>query len=143
MHPLGMGETAGYAMWVSQNSNLSGGAGYTPNNSWSSIHTGLMGDPALRLYAVEPPRDLSAVSSNGLVALSWAPSTATDLLGYHVYRSGTVTGAYVRLTASLLTDTAYADTTAAAGQKYSYQVRTIVREHTPGGTSTIRAWGRS
>lgn len=133
MHPLGMGETAGYAMWVSQNGSLAGGGGYTPNTD-ARTHTGLMGDPSLRLYAVEPPRNLTAISHNSQVALAWSASTENALLGYHVYRSDNIEGPYTRLTASPLGTESYADGTVSIGQTYCYMVRTLKCESTPGGT---------
>jgi autotransporter-associated beta strand protein len=133
MHHLGMGETAGYGMWVSQNGSLAGGGSYTPNN-YAGTHTALMGDPALRLYAVEPTRNLSATSSNSLVALAWSGSTETNLLGYLVYRAATAAGPYARLTASPQAGTSYTDASVTAGQSYSYLVRTVKRETVPGGS---------
>ncbi len=133
MHHLGMGETAGYGMRASQNGSLSGGGSYAPNND-ARTHTALMGDPALRLYPVEPPRNVTAVSSNNLVALAWTASAETNLLGYHVYRASTATGPYARLTAAPLAGTAYADASVTAGLSYSYCVRTLKREAVPGGS---------
>ena len=133
MHPLAMGAPAAYGMWISQNGSLTGGGGYTPN-SYAGTHTGLMGDPALRMYAVEPPRNLTAVSANGHIALAWADSTETNLLGYHVFRATTAAGPFTRLTAEPLATPAFTDTTVSAGTSYSYMVRTLKREYTPGGT---------
>lgn len=133
MHPLGMGEPAAYGIWISQNGALAGGGGYVPN-SYAGTHSALMGDPALRMYAVEPARNLTAVSANGQVALGWTASTETGLLGYHVYRAASAVGPYTRLTGSPLTGTAYIDDTVAVGASTSYMVRTLKRESTPGGT---------
>ncbi len=132
-HQMGMGETAGYCMMVSHNSAFAGGGGYTPN-IYSGVHCGLLGDPALRLHVVEPPRNLSASSANAQIALAWAPSTETNLLGYLVYRAATAAGPFTRLTASPQAATTYADTTVAAGQSYTYLVRTLKLETSPGGT---------
>ncbi len=133
MHPMGMGETAAYGMWISQNSALAGGGGYQPN-SYAGTHSALMGDPALRLFPVEPPRGLQAASADGRVSLAWSSSTETNLLGYHVYRAPVATGPYTRLTSSALTGTSYADTAVSVGTAYSYMVRTLKREYTPGGS---------
>jgi len=51
MHHLGMGETVGFATMMSHNSHF-WGVSYQPN-SYSGVHCGLMGDPALRLHIVE------------------------------------------------------------------------------------------
>ncbi len=133
MHHLGLGETAGYGMLISQNGSLSGGGGYTPNND-ARTHTALMGDPALRLYPVHPVRDLSAFTAGGHVYLSWSASGESDLLGYHVYRADVPAGPYSRLTTDPLSSTAFDDSTVTAGQSYTYMVRTLKRETAPGGT---------
>jgi autotransporter-associated beta strand protein len=133
LHHLGMGETVGYGLWTSQNGSLSGGGGYMPNND-ARTHSALMGDPALRLYAVEPPRNLAAASSNSLVSLTWAASTEANLLGYHVYRAASVTGAFARLTPAPLAAPAYTDSPVTPGQAYTYLVRTLKRELVPGGS---------
>ena len=132
-HHMGMGETAGYAMLISQNGSLTGGGSYTPNN-YAGTHTGLMGDPALRLHVVEPPRNLAATSSGGQIVLAWSPSAETNLQGYHVFRATTNAGPFTRLTSTPLAVAAYTDTVVTAGQSYSYLVRTLKLETSPGGT---------
>ena len=133
MHPLGMGETAGYAMLISHNGSLSGGGGYTPNN-YAGVHCGLMGDPALRLHAVEPPRNLAASSAGAQVTLVWSASTESNLLGYLVFRAAAPAGPFTRLTADPLAAPAYTDASVTAGQSYSYLVRTLKLETSPGGS---------
>jgi autotransporter-associated beta strand protein len=133
MHHLGMGETAGYGMWASQNGTLAGGGSYTPN-TYAGTHSALMGDPALRLYSVEPPRNLTAISSNSLVALAWNAATETNLLGYHVYRSDSADAPFTRLTATPQSPTSYTDHTVTSGVSYTYLVRTLKRETVPGGS---------
>jgi len=133
MHPMGMGETAAYGMWISQNSALAGGGGYQPN-SYAGTHSALMGDPALRMYQVGPPRNLTVVSAGGQVVLAWSPSAETNHLGYHVYRAAAAAGPYARLTAEPLNVTGYVDAGVTVGSNYTYMVRTLKRESTPGGT---------
>ncbi len=132
-HQMGMGETAGYCMMVSHNSAQAGGAGYTPN-IYAGVHCGLMGDPSLRLHAVEPPRNLSASSANTQVSLAWSASSEANLLGYLVYRADTAEGPFTRLTASPQAETTYTDATVIASQRYTYLVRTVKLETSPGGT---------
>jgi len=132
---LGMGATMGFCAKTSQNNSLTGGGGYTPPGSYSGyVHIGLVGDPALRLHAVEPPRNLSAVSANTQISLAWSPTTETNLLGYLVYRANTATGPFTRLTASPQAATTYTDPTVTADQSYTYLVRTLKLETSPGGT---------
>jgi hypothetical protein len=99
MHHLGMGETFGYGVRATMNTSLSGGGGYVPSSgSTSGVHIGLMGDPALRMHQVEPPRGLAATSASGAVNLSWAASAESGLQGYHVYRGTSTAGPFTKLT---------------------------------------------
>ncbi|HNX34796.1 MAG TPA: Calx-beta domain-containing protein [Kiritimatiellia bacterium] len=132
MHHMGMGETAGFATMISHNGNF-WGTTYQPN-SYAGVHCGLMGDPALRLHAVEPPRNLSASSANTRIELAWTASTETNLRGYHIYRAATAAGPFARLTEEPLSDTSYTDADVIAGQSYAYLVRTLKLETSPGGS---------
>lgn len=134
-HQLGMGETFGYAIRTSQNANISGGGGYTPGGySFGGVHVGLLGDPALRLHMVEPPRNLLATSAGSQVTLSWSASTETGLQGYHVYRAATSAGPFTKLTTTPQAGTSYTDSTGTPGQSYAYMVRTLKLETVPGGS---------
>ncbi|MBL9113933.1 MAG: hypothetical protein JNJ83_02930 [Verrucomicrobiaceae bacterium] len=134
-HQPGMGETMGYMTRTSMNGGVSGGGSYVPGgSSYQGVHIGLMGDPALRMHAVEPPRQLAGRSSGGQISLSWAASTESALQGYHVYRSATAAGPFTRLTASPQAGTTYLDTTVTAGSSYTYLVRTLKLESVPGGS---------
>jgi hypothetical protein len=133
MHPAGLGETIGYAARLSMNNSSS--SNYTPvGSSAHGVHIGLMGDPALRLHMVEPPRNFAATSSHGQVVLRWDASTETNLLGYHVFRASEGSGPFTRLTAAPLATPDYTDSTATAGLEYRYLVRTLKLETVPGGT---------
>jgi hypothetical protein len=93
-----------------------------------------MGDPALRLHAVEPPRHLRAASADSQITLAWNASSEPALLGYHVYRAPTPAGPFTRLTEEPLTATTYIDSTVTAGQTYAYLARTLKLEAAPGGS---------
>lgn len=135
MHHMGMGETLGYSIRLSMNSQLVSSPGYTPYDfPIGGTHCGLMGDPSLRMHVVEPPRQLVATSANGAVTLNWAASTEPNVIGYHVYRATSPAGPFTRLTASPLTSPACSDATGDAGTDYTYMVRTLKLESSPGGT---------
>lgn len=137
MHHMATGETLGYSIRLSMNSNLSSvsSPAYTPANfGVGGTHCGLLGDPSLRMHVVEPPRNLAASSASGAVNLSWSTSTETNLLGYHVYRAATTAGPFTRLTASPLASPSYSDATGTPGNSYAYMVRTLKLETSPGGT---------
>ncbi len=137
MHHMAMGETLGYLIRQSINSQSSSISNpvYTPvNYPGGGTHCGLMGDPTLRMHIAEPPRNLVATSASGTVNLTWTASTETALLGYHVYRGATSAGPFTRLTASPLGTTSYADATGTPATAYTYMVRTLKLETSPGGT---------
>lgn len=137
MYHMGMGETLGYSIRESMNEAFSTASSpvYTPVNFPSSgTHMGLMGDPTLRIHVVEPPRNLTAVSGSDQVALAWSASTEASLLGYHVYRAATPDGPFTRLTSTPLATTSFSDSTGTSGQTYTYMVRVLKAETSPGGT---------
>lgn len=135
LHTLGMGETMGHAARLSMNSLVAGGGSYLPSSSSArGVHLGLMGDPALRMHTVEPPRNLAATTAAGVVDLAWSASTDTAVQGYHVYRSESASGPFTRLTTAPLTDTTYTDIDATADTAYIYLVRTLKLETVPGGS---------
>lgn len=137
MYPMGMGEPLGFSIRHSQNGGLAtySNPTLTPGgSSYRGVHTGLMGDPALRLHAVAPPASVSATSASGQVSLGWAPPIESGVEGYHVFRAATPAGPFTRLTTSALTTTSYTDTDVTVGQSYSYLVRTLKLETAPGGS---------
>lgn len=137
MHQMATGGPVGDSIRLSLNSQFSSVSNplYTPINfPGGGTHLGLMGDPSLRMHVVEPPRRLAGTSSSGSVHLSWAASAETNLLGYHVYRAATADGPFTRLTSTPLASPAYADATGTAGNAYTYMVRTLKLETSPGGT---------
>ncbi|MDX9868209.1 MAG: Calx-beta domain-containing protein, partial [Kiritimatiellia bacterium] len=133
-HHTGMGETVGYSAMVSQNSTFWGSNNNYQPNSYSGVHPGLMGDPALRLHVTEPPRNLTAQSANSRIELRWDASTEVRFEGHLVYRAPSEAGPFTRLTADPLPVPAFTDTTVAAGSAYTYQVRTLALEQAPGGS---------
>jgi hypothetical protein len=135
MHQLGMGETLGSMARLSMNANLAGSPNYLPpGSSTRSIHLGLMGDPALRIHAVQPTQGLAAQSASSQVTLTWNASTEPGADGYHVYRAASSIGPFTRLTTTPIITTTYTDSAVTAGQSYSYLVRTRKLESVPGGS---------
>lgn len=135
VHHLGMGETLGFMAKTSMNAGVIGGGAYVPGgSSFRGTHIGLLGDPALRIHHVEPPRRLAARSLSGRVELSWAASTETGLQGYHVYRSSSPYGPFARLTGTPQASTSYTDSAVTPGNSYTYLVRTLKLEDVPGGS---------
>ncbi len=83
-----------------------------------SVHLSLMGDPTLRLLSVGQVSNVKAEISNGAVSVTWAPSPAAGLAGYHVYRASAAGQPFVRCNASLIAGTSYSDASATAGTVY-------------------------
>lgn len=69
------------------------------------------------------PTDLTAVSSNSSVQLSWNTNSESDLAGYYVYRS-TSSGGYTIACSGLVVGTSFVDSGLAAGTYY-YVVRAV------------------
>ena len=137
MHHMGTGETIGYSIRQSMNSQFAtvSDPAYAPiNYPGGGTHLALMGDPSLRMHAVEPPRGLTATRSHRGVNLTWRPSAEVPLLGYHVYRAVSATGPFTRLTAPALSSPAFADAAISPESAYTYMVRTLKLESSPGGT---------
>jgi hypothetical protein len=88
--------------------------------------------------------DLSGTGSNIAyrIDLAWdAPTGSTDpVVGYNVYRSPSGSSAYARLNSSMVTDTAFVDSTVASGQSYYCMVKSVDAagvESSPSSTITI------
>ncbi len=83
---------------------------------------------------------VTATASTAGVTVGWSASTATDLAGYNVYRSGSATGTFTKVNAALLTGTTYADTTAPQGVTSYYQVTaTDISGNESAKSSTVNA----
>ncbi len=77
--------------------------------------------------APAPPSGLSAVPSEGGVALAWSPNTETDLQGYLVYRREPEGATTTRLTPSPILVTTFTDRTARSGATYLYSLTAVDR----------------
>jgi fibronectin type 3 domain-containing protein len=81
------------------------------------------------------PRDVISLSGIGVstayqVNLSWdAPATSSDpVAGYNVYRAASGGTSYQQLNTSIVTQTAYTDTTVQDGLTYDYVVKSVDAE---------------
>jgi len=105
----------------------------TQTNAFTrGVHIGLMGDPTLRMDVVTPASSLSAVRTSTAVNLNWSASP-DSIAGYHLYRSGTATGPFTRLTTSLIDGTSFADSSAPPGAT-TYMLRAVKLEINPSGS---------
>jgi hypothetical protein len=91
------------------------------------IESGIASEQEIRFqdrFPPPPPLELVALAEGGRVRLVWRGSEAEDLAGYHVYRRG-AEGDFERITTQPLQETEYIDTSASAGQTYSYRVTAV------------------
>ena len=75
-----------------------------------------------KLQAPAPPTGLQTVPGEGVVMLSWEPSTDTDIAGYNLYRRAEGESAPKKLDAALIPNTTYTDREVSVGVKYIYYV---------------------
>jgi predicted phage tail protein len=85
-----------------------------------------------------------ALSGTGVplaVDLSWsAPTGATEIAGYNVYRATGTSSSYAKLNSSVNSPASFMDSTVAAGTSYEYYVTTVDStgaESTPSNTATV------
>jgi hypothetical protein len=76
------------------------------------------------------------------IDLAWdAPTDSTDpIVGYNVYRSPSGSSTYARLNSSIVTNTAYTDSTVVSGQTYDCMIKSVDAagvESSPSNTTTI------
>lgn len=131
VHHMGLGETIGYGARLSANN---GNSTYRNpiNTANRQVHVALLGDPTLRLHPVVPASNVQATGVGGNASIIWAPSTDASIVGYHVYRGGSATGTFTRLTANPVTGTSFNDASSPAGSVY--MVRAIKLETGASGT---------
>ena len=129
LHHLGLGETVGYATFISQTrptlyerSTFGGG----------QVHVALMGDPTLRLHTLAPPTAATATASAGQAALSWTASPE-PVAGYYVYRAASPDGPFVRLSPQPVPGTTFADAAPLAAPA-TYLVRAVALKTSPSGS---------
>jgi hypothetical protein len=71
------------------------------------------------------PGNLNAVEESGAVILLWTPPSDSDVAGYKVYRSDSVSTVKSLLAAELIKTFSYRDLTARPGRKYEYSVTAV------------------
>jgi len=133
LHHMGLGENIGYSARITQNNGIYGTysfGGY--GNGW--VHVALMGDPTLRNKMVVPPSNVVATIQNHNAVITWALSTQTNVLGYHIYMKNDTSNVYTQINNSLVTGTSYTDFCLPYQGTYTYMVRAMVLEDTWSGT---------
>jgi hypothetical protein len=129
VHPMGLGETIGYAARLTQNNTDL----YQNqiNSSANLIHIALMGDPTLRLHPVAPVSAFGGATTADAATLAWMPSP-DRVIGYQVYRAASANAPFIRLTDTPTSGTSFVDSAPLPGA--IYMVRAVKLENTPSGS---------
>jgi hypothetical protein len=114
------GLAAGHSYWFAIRSA-------DASNNWSLISNVVRWDHTLDTAPPAAPSGLAeGAPVGGSVALHWAPGTEPDLAGYHVWRAVDPTAAWSNVSAGLLGDTTFVDTSLPAGfSKLWYAVSAV------------------
>lgn len=151
LYHMALGDPIGYCVRKATNSRNWQGTvnGYTCAE--------LMGDPTLRLHSIAPPAKVIATSTAGGITLNWLASPDSTLSGYHVYRSTSTTGPFIRLTGAPANGTnptgsclsagtlvyTDADPGLASGMDYTYLVKAVRMEVSASGTYANQSLGEA
>ncbi len=73
--------------------------------------------------SIEPPSDLTAVTQNSTVNLTWTASKTSDIDGYKIFRSTAKGASYKLISSTTKSLLKYTDSKVDAGTKYYYFVR--------------------
>ena len=92
-----------------------------------------MGDPSLRLHPAKPLENLTVVNSDEGPILNWEPQIEEEVLGYHIYRSDTISGKFSRINTAPIVGTTFLDDRPLYGRNV-YMVRGIKLEVSASGT---------
>ncbi|MBC8106470.1 MAG: fibronectin type III domain-containing protein [Anaerolineae bacterium] len=149
IHTMGLDETIGQGMMMSQNNTLSGP--YSPASSGASgTHMGLMGDPTLTMSIVAPVTNLTSFRSANINSVSWSTPSDASITGFHIYRAESADGPFYRInstaipTAGANTSMSFTDPTPIRTyKKFTYMVRAIKMQTTPSGKFENASWGQT
>jgi glucose/arabinose dehydrogenase len=119
-HHMSAGLPMGYAELLTMNNGgIYTNTGYGP----TMVHMGLMGDPSLRSNYIKPPQAFSAQTNQAKIDLQWTGANETNVAGYYLYRSNSVTGNFTRLNNEPITELHFTDFTPLNGNNV-YMIRT-------------------
>lgn len=126
-HAMGLGECIGLTAYA----QIKTPGIYTPSNYGSNfIHTELLGDPTLKMYLYDPPKNLLTANVNDTtVHLSWSASDDVNVTGYYVYRSASLSSQFALLNPNPVSTLNFTDNTPLIG-KNIYMVRAVKLQNT-------------
>ncbi|CAN5563361.1 hypothetical protein BH09PLA1_BH09PLA1_01050 [soil metagenome] len=149
LHTMGLGETIGQGMMLSQNNSWSGP--YSPASSGArGTQMGLMGDPTLTMSIVPAVSNLTSSRDANINSISWTTPSDTNVTGFNVYRADAPDGPFFRLnsaaipTAGAGVSMTFTDPTPIRTyKKFTYMVRAIKMQSTPSGKFENASWGET
>jgi fibronectin type 3 domain-containing protein len=71
------------------------------------------------------PANLQSSARDRAVLLTWSPSSASDLLGYNIYRKGPQDSQFQKINGQVVTGTHYVDSDLTNGSLYQYKVSAV------------------
>lgn len=74
---------------------------------------------------VPVPLNVSFEPGNDFIRILWQGRNDTSMAGYNVYRSIYFDSGFVKINSSIVTDTAYTDTTTVSGNGYYYRITSV------------------
>jgi hypothetical protein len=93
-HHMAAGYTIGYAALLTMNNK---GTYSNTGYGYNMTHIALMGDPSLKSNYIKPVSNISAQVNKTVIELNWNVPTQTNIHGYNVYRSNSITNNFVLL----------------------------------------------
>ena len=127
-HHMALGYHIGYSTIRTQNSTLND---YLEGPQL--VHSTLLGDPSLKLFAVKAAESLTMAEQAGGVVLNWNAPSGESVSGYNVYRASTLYGEFTKLNTSPVTGTTFTDDNPLVGNNV-YMVRARKLEQTASGS---------
>ncbi len=128
-HQMALGQHIGHCVQATQNSN----GLYLPGPQL--VHTGLMGDPTLKMHIVKAPLAFEAHQlSPDQISFSYQPSPDPEVLGYYLYRGTNPDGSFERISSNIVEDpSTYTDVPPYNGD-FFYMLRAVKLETSGSGT---------
>ena len=104
---------------ISAGQSLSVTMTFKPRSSGTASGSISLASNAAQTLTVETLTGTGLATKGHAVGLSWSPSTS-QVVGYNVYRSGSPSGPYTKLTSALEASTTFVDTSVQSGKTYYY-----------------------
>ena len=129
-HPMGLGETIGFATKLTQN-NRNGVYRNAVDLSIGEVHISMMGDPTLRAFPLAPPSNFQ-VSVADKLYFSWDPSWQ-QVTGYNLYYANSYDGPFTKATRATIAGASFQMSLLPAG-RYVFMLKALALQTTGSGT---------